>query len=91
VIMRVLGDAVLKPTREFREEFDIPREVVSELYWNSPESRAFLSDLFSDVRMLAEQSGLMNPLARRVWRALKIDGRASRYRSEPPVTYSPRT
>ncbi|EYT57246.1 membrane protein [Dietzia sp. UCD-THP] len=88
VIMRVLCDAILKPTKEFREEFGVPREVIDELYWDSPKSREFLSDLFSDVRMLAEQSGLMNPLARRVWRALKIDGRASRYRSEPPVTYA---
>ena len=86
--MRVLCDSILKPTKEFREEFGVPREVIDELYWDSPKSREFLSDLFSDVRMLAEQSGLMNPLARRVWRALKIDGRASRYRSEPPVSYS---
>lgn len=85
VIMRLLCDAILKPAKEFRDQFDIPDEVVKELYWDSPESRRFLSDLFSDVRKLAEDSGLMNPMARRVWKALKIDGRASRYRGEPPV------
>lgn len=87
VIMRVLCDAILKPGQEFRDEFDIPDEVVDELYWDSPESRRFLSDLFGDVRKLAEDSGLMNPAARRVWKALKIDGRASRYRGEPPVAF----
>ena len=87
VIMRVLCDAILKPTREFREEFDIPDDVVRELYWNSPDSRRFLSDLFGDVRKLAEDAGLMNPAARRVWKALKIDGRPSRYRGEPPVAF----
>ena len=87
VIMRVLCDAILKPTKEFRETFDIPDEVVRELYWDSPESQRFLSDLFGDVRKLAEDSGLMNPAARRVWKALKIDGRPSRYRGEPPVAF----
>ncbi|MFN3339124.1 MAG: AurF N-oxygenase family protein [Dietzia sp.] len=91
VIMRVLCDSILKPSAEFREEFDIPKEVIDELFWDSPESRQFLSDLFGDVRKLAEESGLMNPVSRRLWRALKIDGRASRYRSEPPVAFSARS
>ena len=87
VIMRLLCDAILKPTKEFRDTFDIPDEVVKELYWDGPESRRFLSDLFGDVRKLAEDSGLMNPTARRVWKALKIDGRPSRFRGEPPVAF----
>ena len=87
VIMRLLCDAILKPTKEFRDEFDIPDEVVRELYWDAPESRRFLSDLFGDVRKLAEESGLMNPMARRMWKAMKIDGRPSRSRGEPPVAF----
>lgn len=85
--MRVGCDAILKPTKEFRDYFDIPNSVIEDLYWDSPDSRVFLAELFSDVRMLAEKSGLMNPLSRRIWRALKIDGKASRYRSEPPVAF----
>jgi hypothetical protein len=42
-----------------------------------------LRDLFADVRMLAERSGLMNRVSRRLWKLLKIDGRPSRYRSQP--------
>ncbi|MGJ9412127.1 diiron oxygenase [Aeromicrobium sp. CF4.19] len=87
VIMRVLGDAILVPPREMREKFDIPEHVLKELYWDSPESRAFLSELFADVRMLAEDSGLMTRSSRWVWRRLKIDGRASRFRSEPAATF----
>ncbi|WP_375003313.1 diiron oxygenase [Aeromicrobium sp. CTD01-1L150] len=83
VIMRVLGDAILVPPKEMSKQFDIPREVMKELYWESPESRAFLSELFADVRMLADESGLMTRTSRRMWRRLRIDGRASRYRSEP--------
>jgi hypothetical protein len=42
--------------------------------------------MFGDVRMLGEQTGLMNPAARVLWRALGIDGRPSRFRSEPAYT-----
>ncbi|EME24534.1 hypothetical protein [Rhodococcus erythropolis] len=36
-----------------------------------------------DVRMLATDAGLMNRGSRLVWKACKMDGRASRFRSEP--------
>lgn len=42
-----------------------------------------LRDLFGDVRMLTEECGLMNRVSRMVWRWMKIDGRPSRYRSQP--------
>ena len=83
IIMRVLCDIIVKPTPHFRKTYGVPRKVVRELYWDSPESRKMLRDLFSDVRMLAEESHLMNPASRAVWKMLKIDGRPARYRSEP--------
>lgn len=88
VIMRLLGDAILVPPQELSDEFDIPEDVMKQLYWDSPSSREYLSELFSDVRMLAEESNLMTRLSRRVWRWLKIDGRASRYRSEPATVFA---
>jgi hypothetical protein len=33
--------------------------------------------------MLCRDTGLMNPLARLIWKICKIDGKPSRYRSEP--------
>jgi hypothetical protein len=83
VVMRMLCDIIVKPTPEFRKTYGVPRKVVRELYWASPESRKMLRDLFSDVRMLAEESNLMNPISRLIWKLLKIDGRPARYRSEP--------
>ena len=87
LIMRGLCDAIMVPPKQFRERFDIPDEVMKELYWEAPESRQRLQDLFGDVRMLAEQSGLMTRTSRRLWKLCKIDGRPSRYRSEPPVAF----
>ena len=89
LIMRGLCDAIMVPPKQFRERFDIPDEVMKELYWDAPASRQRLEDLFGDVRMLAEQSGLMTRTSRRLWKLCKIDGRPSRYRSEPPVAFHP--
>ena len=89
IIMRVLCDVIMVPPKQFRNEFGIPRKVMKDLYWRKPESRERLSGMFGDVRMLAEQSGLMNRFSRLVWKSCRIDGRPSRYRSEPPVALAP--
>ncbi len=83
VIMRWLCDEILVPSRRARKDMGIPRRVVKDLYWDLPESRKVLRDLFGDVRMLAEETQMMNPVSRRVWKLMRIDGRSSRYRSEP--------
>ena len=83
IIMRVLCQAIVVPPRAFWKEFDIPRSVRKELFFRSPESRRFLRDMFGDVRMLCDETGLMNPAAKLVWRICKINGEPSRYRSEP--------
>ena len=83
VTMRVLCSAIIVPPRAFWDEFDIPRSVRKDIFFKSPESRKMLRDMFGDVRMLCEDTGLMNPLAKLMWRICRINGDASRYRSEP--------
>lgn len=83
VIMRWLCDEIMKPSRRARRDMGIPDDVVRDVWWDAEESRKVLRDLFADVRMLCERCGLMNPASRRVWRAMKIDGRPSRHRGEP--------
>ena len=87
IIMRVACDLIMVPPKEFRKEFGIPRSVMKDLYWRAPESRVRLSELFSDVRMLAEEAGLMNRVSRWVWRLLRIDGRTASYRGEPAAAF----
>lgn len=82
-IMRVLCQAIVVPPKSFWQEFDIPRSVRREVFFRAPESRQLLRDMFGDVRMLCYDVGLMNPAARLMWRLFKINGRPSRYRSEP--------
>ena len=82
LIMRWLCDEILVPSKQARKEMGIPDEVIRELFWDNDEAEKMLRDLFGDVRMLAEDTGMMNPVSRRVWKLMKIDGRPSRYRSE---------
>ncbi|MGB6179747.1 MAG: diiron oxygenase [Rhodococcus sp. (in: high G+C Gram-positive bacteria)] len=83
VVMRVLCDVIMKPSKEVQRELGIPREVVQQVWWSSEQSQKTLRDMFGDVRMLCDEMGMMNRFSRRVWRLMKIDGRASRFRSEP--------
>ena len=83
LIMRLFCQAILVPPRSFFAEFGIPMELRRELFFGSPESRKWLQDMFGDVRMLCYDTGLMNPLAKIIWRMCKIDGAPSRFRSEP--------
>lgn len=83
LVMRILCSAILVPPRAFWKEFDIPRSVRKEVFFKAPESRKMLRDMFSDVRMLCDDTGLMNPLSKLIWKICKIDGPPSRFRSEP--------
>lgn len=93
IAMRVLCQAIVVPTRRFFKEFDIPRSVRKELFFDAPDSRQALRDVHGDVRMLCEDVGLMNPFAMLLWRICKINGQPSRYRGEPrrPPLPSPLT
>jgi hypothetical protein len=88
-VMRMLGRAMVVPPRRFFRQFDIPRSVRRELYSGAPESRQTLRNMFGDIRMLCDELGLMNPFALMMWRMCKINGPASRYRSEPQRTNLP--
>jgi hypothetical protein len=81
--MRILCSAIVVPPRSFWKTFDIPKSVRKEIFFKAPESRMFLRNMFSDVRMLSYDTGLMNPVAKLVWKLCKIDGPPARYRSEP--------
>lgn len=83
VTMRILCSAIIVPPRAFWKEFDIPRSVRKEIFFGAPESRQMLRDMFGDVRMLCHDTGLMNPLAKLMWRICKINGKPSRFRAEP--------
>ena len=80
-MMRILCSAIIVPPLAFWKEFDIPRSVRKDLLPLAGVA-AMLRDMFGDVRMLCHDTGLMNPIAKILWRICKINGRRRRYRSE---------
>lgn len=83
IVMWILGRSIYTPPRSFFREFDIPESVRKELFYGSKQAKQEFSDFFGDVRTLANDIGLMNPIGKAVWKLLKIDGHTTRYRSEP--------
>src|SRR6201993_3064903 len=75
--------AIVKPPPGLFTAFATPREVRKDVFFRSPESRQMLRDMFADVRMLCHDTGLITPPAKLMWRICKINGKPSRYRSEP--------
>ncbi|WP_051407515.1 diiron oxygenase [Nocardia sp. CNY236] len=82
LLMREVGYALVVPPRGFFNDFDIPRRVGKEMFGNAAAVER-ISDYFDDLRALAMDIGLMNPVAKMAWKILRVGGRPSRYRSEP--------
>ncbi len=86
ITMRWLAGEIMTPPKSLQKRFDIPDEVFKEAFWGSDNSREILASYFGDMRALAEETGLMNRVSRRLWKRLGIAGEASRYRGEPERT-----
>ncbi|MEB3022867.1 AurF N-oxygenase family protein [[Mycobacterium] crassicus] len=81
--MRILCSAIVVPPKAFWAEFDIPRSVRKDIFFRGADARRMLSNMFADVRMLCHDTGLMNPVAKLVWRMCRIHGAPSRFRAQP--------
>lgn len=83
VVMRYLAGVIMKPYKAESDRMGIPKDVRRQVFWRSPASARMLAGYFSDVRMLADQLALRNPISNLLWRKLGISGSVSRYRSDP--------
>lgn len=87
LIMYIACNLIVRPPRSLFTECSIPMQVRKDLFWGLPEAQAMRRDFFGDVRMLAQDAGLMNPVSKLVWRFLRINGKPSRFRGEPVRTH----
>ncbi|MFT4262517.1 MAG: diiron oxygenase [Nocardioides sp.] len=83
VIMRVLCDVIMVPSKQAQRDMGIPDEVAREIWWDSDDSDKILRDLFTDVRALADELGIRTPVYRPLWKLFGIDGKVARFRGEP--------
>ncbi|WP_051407513.1 diiron oxygenase [Nocardia sp. CNY236] len=82
IVMRAGGYSLLLPSRQFYRKFDVPKKVRKEVFYTA-EAAQYTSEFFNDSRTLAYEIGVMNPVAKALWKMLRIDGGRSRFRSEP--------
>ncbi|RMI35676.1 AurF N-oxygenase family protein [Nocardia stercoris] len=83
IAMAWLVNEIMAPSKSFGEKFGIPREVMREAFWKSPQARKIRASYFDDVRTLVDDLGLLNRPAKLLWKAFGLSGDTSRYRSEP--------
>ncbi len=82
-ILFTVGRLIVTPPAVFFADAGVPRSVRKDVFYRSAESKRAFADVFTDVRTLAGDIGLMNPVSRRVWKLFGIAGPTTRYRSEP--------
>lgn len=83
LMIRQLCRCEIDPPKALSKRFDIPKSVIREAFWDADDSKKALADFFADLRMLAYEIKIMNPVAKRLWRWMQIDGPPARYRSQP--------
>ncbi|GAA2659859.1 MULTISPECIES: AurF N-oxygenase family protein [Nonomuraea] len=72
VILGLMARIMLAPPGPMIRAFKIPPQVVKEVYTGSEEFRAELRDSVGKTRDLCSELGLVNPVTRRIWKAMGI-------------------
>ncbi len=74
LILGEMGAMMLAPSREVVRTFDIPEEVLREAYHDNAEWQTTAATALRKVRQLCGELGLLNPVAKRIWKARRIWG-----------------
>lgn len=72
VILAVMAQMMLQPSRELVRRYGIPRQVLEEAYTRNPAHKAAVLESLGKVRRLCAELGLLGPGYRRLWRALGL-------------------
>ena len=71
LILGQMAAQMLRPSKGLVRTYGVPKRVVAEAY-GSAEARASVNESLRKVRTLLDELGLITPLTRPIWRALKI-------------------
>ncbi|WP_311922111.1 diiron oxygenase [Microbispora sp. H10836] len=72
LIIGLMARIMLSPPGSMIRAFRIPGDVVREVYVDNPETAAQTRDSVARTRELCTDLGMMNPISRRLWRAMGI-------------------
>ncbi|MEV5568931.1 diiron oxygenase [Spirillospora sp. NPDC052269] len=69
---KMMAVVILTPPPAMARRFGIPKPVMRQAYWRSDASRDTIADAVAGLRGLCAEVGLINPVSKRLWRALGI-------------------
>ncbi|WP_031168719.1 AurF N-oxygenase family protein [Streptosporangium roseum] len=72
VVLGIMARIMLSPPGSMIKRFRIPEHVVREVYTGNPETARQIRDSVGKTRELCAELGMMNPVQRRVWKAMGI-------------------
>jgi hypothetical protein len=83
LVMRVGANEIIVPPYREMARVGVPKDVYVEAFLTGSTARRLMAGYFNDMRRLALDTGLINPVSRWLWKRLGIWGAPSRYRGEP--------
>ncbi|MEQ1787979.1 MAG: diiron oxygenase [Acidimicrobiales bacterium] len=72
LILGEMGGLMMKPSADLVDRYGIPKAVLREAYDDNAEFQASAAVAMRKLRILCRDLGLMNPVARRLWKAKRI-------------------
>jgi hypothetical protein len=72
LVLAVMAQMMLQPSRRLIDDYQIPDSVLSEAYTKNPAHKAGVLDSMAKVRRLLGELGLLGPGYRRLWQALGL-------------------
>ena len=75
LVLAVMADMMLKPSRQLIERYSIPAEVIAEAYDDNPGHKAATAESLAKVRSLCDELGLLRAPFGRLWSLLGLVAR----------------
>lgn len=72
LILGVMAQLMMRPSPSLVRRFDVPREVAEEAFVRNPQHAERTRAALRKVRRLSTEIGIVNPVTKRLWRALGI-------------------
>jgi hypothetical protein len=72
LILGVMAQLMMRPSSEMIRRFNVPDEVIREAYTDNPGHAERTREALRKVRRLSDEIGIVNPVTRRIWKALGI-------------------
>ena len=72
ILLKIMIDVMLVPSKDIREAYGIPEDVMHEAYYGNPDFQKDLITCVSNTRRIVDKAGLLTPWSRKLWTHNKL-------------------